>query len=128
VFRLAADAVVLLHLAFIAFILLGGFLALRWPWVALIHLPLAIWGVLVQWMSWICPLTPLENSLRSLAGAPRYEGGFVEHYILPALYPAGMGPQLHIVLGAVVLGANAVSYGMLLFRLLSQRRVARRLD
>lgn len=115
-FGLLADAVVVLHLAFIAFIVAGGFLALRWPRAAWLHLPVAAWGVVVHWMGWICPLTPLENWLRARAGEARYQSGFVEHYIIPVLYPAGYGPRLAFVLGAIVLGANAVIYALVLSR------------
>ena len=124
-FRVLADAVVVLHLLFIAFILLGGLLALRWTQLVWVHLPLSAWGVLVQWMSWICPLTPLENSLRARAGDPTYGGGFVEHYLLPVLYPVGIGQRTHIVLGVIVLGTNAVIYSLLLARLRARHRIAR---
>lgn len=115
-FGLLADAVVFVHLAFIAFIVAGGLLALRWPWAAWLHLPLAVWGVVVHWMGWICPLTPLENWLRQRAGGTGYQSGFVEHYIIPVLYPAGYGPRLALVLGAVVLGTNVVIYALVLRR------------
>ncbi len=115
-FRLLADTVVVIHLAFIAFIVGGGLLALRWPRLAWVHLPIATWGVVVQWMCWTCPLTPLENWLRHRAGKTPYEGGFVEHHVIPILYPSGFGPRLQVVLGAVVLGANFIIYATVLRR------------
>jgi hypothetical protein len=124
VFRVLANAVVVVHLLFIAFILLGGLFALRWTRLAWIHLPLGAWGVLVQWMSWICPLTPLENSLRARSGEPTYDEGFVEHYLVPVLYPVGIGQRTHIVLGVIVLGTNAVIYALLLARLRARHRIA----
>lgn len=115
-FSLLADAVVVLHLAFIAFIVAGGLLALRWPRLAWLHLPVAAWGVLVHWMGWICPLTPLENWLRARAGAATYQRGFVEQYLVPVLYPASYGPRLSLALGAAVLAANALAYALVLWR------------
>ncbi len=120
-YRLLADAVVFLHLAFIAFIVFGGILALRWPWFAWVHLPLAFWGVVVQWMRWICPLTPLENWFRAHGGGRAYREGFVEHYLMPVLYPVGIGPRLHIALGALVLGMNALIYAVVLVRMRRKR-------
>jgi hypothetical protein len=121
-FGLLADAVVFLHLAFVLLILLGGLLVLRWPWFAWVHLPLAAWGVLVQSMSWICPLTPLENWLRARAGGAPYQGGFVEHSVIPVLYAAAVGPRLHWVLGALVLGVNGLVYGAVVLRARRPRR------
>jgi hypothetical protein len=108
----AADAVVLLHLAFIAFVLLGALLVLRWPRLAWLHLPAALWGLVVEWTGWICPLTPLENALRHAAGEPGYDVGFVERYIVPLIYPAGLTRDTQLLLGAVVLVVNAVAYGL----------------
>jgi hypothetical protein len=122
VFQLLADAVVLVHFLFIAFILFGGLLALRRPRFALLHLPIAVWGVLVQWMSWICPLTPLENLLRARSGRAEYTGGFIEHYLLPILYPAALGPRLHTILGLAVLVANTIIYAAIVLRLRARRQ------
>jgi Protein of Unknown function (DUF2784) len=116
VFHLLADAVVLLHLGFILFMMIGGLLVLRWPRTAWLHLPIALWGVLVQWMSWTCPLTPLERWFRAAAGATTYSGGFVQHYVVPVLYPLGIGLPGHLALGLAVLGANALIYGAFLRR------------
>ena len=108
--RLAADAVLLLHLGFILFVLLGGLLALRWRWAPMLHLPAAAWGVYVELSGGLCPLTPLENRLRSAAGEAGYTGGFIEHYLLALIYPAGLTPQIQYVLAAVVVGVNGLAY------------------
>ena len=115
--RLAADALVLLHLLFILFVLAGGLLVLRWPRLALLHLPSAAWGAAVELLHLYCPLTPLENRLRQAAGQACYDGGFVEHYLIPLIYPAGLTPQLQIWLGGGVLLVNGIIYAWLLARL-----------
>jgi hypothetical protein len=107
---LAADALVVLHLAFVAFVVLGGLLLLRWPRLAWVHLPAALWGAWIEFAGWICPLTPLENRLRGQAGQPGYSTSFVEHYLLPVLYPAALTRELQWLLGGVVIGVNAVVY------------------
>jgi len=117
-YRLLADGVVAVHALFIVFVVLGGFLAWRWRWVAALHLPCAAWGVLIEFRHWICPLTPLENHLRAKAGAQGYEGGFIEHYLLPVIYPGGLTPQAQLVLGGAALAVNLVAYGVLVRRLL----------
>src|ERR687889_2933712 len=89
-YRALADAVLVLHLAFVLFVVLGGLLVLRWPRLAWLHLPAAIWGVLIEFAGFVCPLTPLEVGLRRLGGEAGYEGGFIEHYLTGALYPAGL--------------------------------------
>ena len=108
--RLAADAVLLLHLGFILFVLLGGLLALRWRWAPLLHLPAAAWGVYVELSGGLCPLTPLENRLRSAAGEAGYTGGFIEHYLLALIYPAGLTHEIQYVLAAIVVGVNGLAY------------------
>ncbi|MGL4318823.1 MAG: DUF2784 domain-containing protein [Pseudomonas sp.] len=126
IWRLAADAVVLVHLAFILFVLFGGLLVLRWRWLALLHLPAAAWGVAVELLHLYCPLTPLENSLRRAAGEVGYPGGFVEHYLIPLIYPAGLTPQIQLGLGALVLVINLAVYICLLVGWLRRRKVADR--
>src|SRR4026209_2900188 len=96
-YRGLADAVVMIHLLFAAFVVLGGFLAWRWPRVTWVHFPAAVWGVAIEFGGWICPLTPLENALRARAGLAGYSGGFVEHYLLPALYPVGLTASQRVV-------------------------------
>ena len=93
---------------------LGGLLVLRWRRAAWVHLPAAVWGVVIEWAGWICPLTPLENQLRKLGGEAGYPGGFVEHYVLPALYPAGLTREVQLALGILVIVLNAVVYSLVL--------------
>ena len=116
-YRLLADAVVAFHGLFILFVVFGGFVAWRWRWVAALHLPCAVWGILIEFRGGICPLTPLENSLRVRAGQAGYSGGFIEHYLLPAIYPSGLTPRIQIVLGSAVLVMNAFAYAVLIRRL-----------
>ena len=115
-YRLAADALVLAHGAFILFVVFGGLLALRWRWMALLHAPAAVWGVLVEAAGWMCPLTPLEVSLRIAAGEAGYSGGFVAHYLLPAIYPAGLTRGIQFALAALVLTINLAVYAVVLRR------------
>ena len=116
IFRWLADGVALFHAAFVLFVILGGLLVLRWPRIAWLHVPAAIWGVLIEYSGWICPLTPLENTLRERAGQAGYSGGFIEHYVLGALYPAGLTRGVQFVLGAVVVIINGLVYGSLWMR------------
>lgn len=108
-----ADLVVLLHLGFVGFVTLGGLLALRWRRAPLLHLPALVWGVWIEISGGICPLTPLENRLREQAGGTVYSGGFVEHYILPVLYPAGLTRHTQFVLAGLVLAVNLAVYAVL---------------
>jgi len=117
-FRVAADLLVLLHLAFIIFVVAGGFTVFKWPWMAMFHLPAATWGALIEFKGWICPLTPWENSLRRLAGGQGYSEGFIEHYILPFIYPPGLTRDIQTTLGAIVVVINLLIYGVLLYRLI----------
>jgi hypothetical protein len=114
--RVLADLVVGLHALFVVFVVAGGLLALRWPWVAAAHLPAAVWGALIEFQGGICPLTPLEKSLRAAAGQTGYDGGFIEHYVLPVLYPAGLTRGVQLVLGSLVIVVNLVVYGLLIRR------------
>lgn len=116
VYRVAADAVVVFHLVFILFVLFGGLLVLRRPWLALLHVPAIAWGAAVEFLHLYCPLTPLENALRASAGEQGYDGGFVEHYLIPLIYPAGLTPGIQLWLGSVVLLVNVFVYGVLLVR------------
>jgi hypothetical protein len=109
-YRWVADAVVLIHVAFVVFVIVGGFLAIRWHRLLWVHVPMAIWGVLIEYAGWICPLTPLENSLRSKAGEAPYTGDFINHYLLRALYPAGLTPRVQLVLGSIALAVNLFAY------------------
>lgn len=115
-YRLLADALVVLHLAFVAFVVLGGLLVLRRPRLAWVHLPVAVYGMLIEAVGWVCPLTPLENRFRVLGGLTAYEGDFVGRYLLPVLYPAGLTRETQWLLAVVVLAVNAAVYGRLLLR------------
>ncbi|HEX2190207.1 MAG TPA: DUF2784 domain-containing protein [Longimicrobiaceae bacterium] len=114
--RLLADAVLLVHLAFVLFVALGGLLVLRWPRLAWAHLPAAAWGALISFAGWICPLTPLEKHLRQLGGQAGYEGGFVEHYVVALIYPSGLTRELQVALGVGVIVVNVAVYARLLAR------------
>jgi hypothetical protein len=109
-YRFLADLVVLLHTGFVLFVVLGGLLALRWPRAVWLHLPAALWGAGIEFLAGVCPLTPLENHLRHLGGEAGYAGGFVEHYILPVLYPAGLTRGLQLAIGTFVVAFNLVIY------------------
>jgi len=109
-YRLLADLTVVVHLGFVVFVVMGGFLAWRWRRLAWVHLPAAAWGALIEFRGWICPLTPLENHLRRLAGQTGYGGGFVEHYVIPVLYPAGLTTDVQLVLGTLVVVVNGAAY------------------
>jgi hypothetical protein len=109
-FRGAADLVLVVHLAFVLFVVLGGLLALRWRRVAWVHVPVALYGAAIEFVGFICPLTPLEVWLRRRGGEAGYEGGFVEHYVTAALYPSGLTREVQIALGTGVLVLNAVVY------------------
>jgi len=115
--RLLADAVLTLHLLFVLFVMLGALLVLRRPILAWIHIPAAIWGVYIEYSGRICPLTPLENSLRASGGEVGYAGGFVEHYLLRTLYPQGLTRGTQAVLGTLVLVINLAAYSALALRM-----------
>ncbi|KTB72160.1 MULTISPECIES: DUF2784 domain-containing protein [Pseudomonas] len=121
-YRVAADAVVAFHLLFIVFVLFGGLLVVSRPWLALLHVPAVAWGAAVEFLHLYCPLTPLENSLRSTAGEQGYDGGFVEHYLIPLIYPARLTPGIQLWLGGIVLLVNVSVYGLLLMRFVSRVR------
>ncbi len=109
-FLAIADLVVLIHFAFIVFVVFGGLLARRWRWIPWLHLPAVVWSILLETCGWICPLTPLENWLRLAANASEYSRGFVEQYVLPLVYPAGLTPEAQFALGLLLFLANAAIY------------------
>ncbi len=115
-FLIAAHVTLILHIGFVCFVVLGGFLAWRWRWVLFLHIPAAVWGALIEYRGWVCPLTPLENRLREEAGQAGYSGGFIEQYLLPALYPEALSREAQIVLGTFVIIINGVAYGWLIRR------------
>lgn len=110
VYTITADLVVLLHVCFVLFVLLGGFLVLWRSSLAWCHVPAVVWAAGIEFLGWVCPLTPLENMLRARGGDVAYETGFVEHYIMPILYPAALTRKMQIGLGIIVLGINMVIY------------------
>jgi hypothetical protein len=112
---LFADGVLVLHLGFILFVMLGGLLVLRWPRVAWLHVPAVLWGIYVELSGRICPLTPLENSLREAAGQAGYSGGFIEHYVTALIYPDGLSRGIQVVLAAIVVLVNGFVYWRLAF-------------
>jgi hypothetical protein len=116
IFRLLADLIVLIHLAFVVFVVLGGLLVIRWPRVLWVHLPAAAWGAWVEFAGWICPLTPLENWFRMRGGDVAYTASFVEQYLIPLLYPASLSRELQYSLGATVVVVNLLVYAMLVRR------------
>lgn len=122
VYGILADLVVLAHLAFILFAILGALLVLRWRRVIWLHIPAALWAVAIELGGWYCPLTPLENWLRVQDGTGGYRSGFVEHYILPLIYPASLTRELQFVLGALVLAINLAIYGWLILQKATKRR------
>src|SRR5712692_1868800 len=105
-FRLLADLVVLVHLAFVLFVVLGALVGLRWPVARWVHLPAALWGAWIELSGGICPLTPLENALRQRSGEAEYAGDFIGQYVLPVLYPHGLTRRIQFALAAVVGGVN----------------------
>ncbi|MFZ2540561.1 MAG: DUF2784 domain-containing protein [Gallionella sp.] len=112
-FRLAADAILLLHLAFILFAVLGAVTALWWRWTPLVHLPVAAWAFFVELTGRSCPLTYLENHLRIKAGLSGYTESFIEHYLLAIIYPAGLTREIQFVLAGVVIVVNIAIYAWL---------------
>jgi hypothetical protein len=123
-FRILADATVIVHLAFVAFVVGGGLLVARWPRVVWLHLPAVAWGAWIEFAGWLCPLTPLENWLRRQAGREVYTSSFVEHYVLPVLYPSELSREMQWALGGLVLLMNAIVY-VWLFRRRTHLRRAR---
>jgi hypothetical protein len=115
-YRIAADLLVVAHALFVVFVVLGGLLVLRWPRLAWLHLPVAVWGALIEFSGWICPLTPLENRFRRAGGEAGYSGGFIDHYIVPVLYPQGLTRGWSVVLGGAVVLINVAIYTRLLTR------------
>lgn len=117
-----ATCVLLAHAAFIAFVGLGGLAVARWPWVAWLHLPAVAWGAGISFAGAICPLTPLENSLREAAGVGGYAGGFIEHYVLGFIYPAGLTRGTQVAIGVAALAVNVAAYAWVLRRQATKRR------
>ena len=109
-YQLLANSVLLLHLAFIVFIVTGGLLVAWKPRLVWLHVPATIWGALIEFIGWFCPLTPLENHFLKLSGERGYQGGFIEHYLLPLIYPETLTPPTQFALGFFVLAINILIY------------------
>ncbi len=103
IWQALVGCVLVLHLSFIVFVMVGGFLAIRWRWLSWVHLPAAVWGTALECRGWICPLTYLENWLRHINGTTGYSGGFIEYYLIPIVYPLGLTPEIQIQVGLGVL-------------------------
>lgn len=114
--KVTADLLVLIHLAFILFVIFGGFLVLKWGKVSILHIPCVLWGALIEFRGWICPLTPLEQYFREAAGVAGYSGGFIDYYLMPVIYPEGLTAGIQVALGASVLAVNLCVYGVVLVR------------
>jgi len=112
IWRALADLVLLIHFAFIVFVIVGGFFASRWRWLPWVHLPAVAWAVVLECLGWICPLTPLENLLRQASGEAGYAGGFLEHYLVQVVYPEALTPEIQIFIGLGVLLINGLAYGV----------------
>jgi hypothetical protein len=123
-YRLSADLVLIVHLAFVLFVALGGLLVLRRPPLMWLHLPAVAWGMLIEFLGLVCPLTPLETRLRELGGGSGYEGDFIGHYIMAAIYPSGLTRGIQVALGFGALLLNMAIYSYWLFRKMRSRRRA----
>src|SRR4029078_5905658 len=107
-----ADIVVVVHVCFVFFVVFGGFLLRRWPKLIYAHVPAAMWGVLIEFGGWICPLTPLENSLRVRGVESGYRGDFIDHYLIPLRYPHGINKNIQAALGAFAFVINVIAYAL----------------
>lgn len=116
-YRILADGVLVVHLAFVVFVVAGGILVYFRPKLVWVHLPSAVWGALIEFCGWICPLTPLENYLRFRGAAGGYDDSFVGRYLISIIYPQTLTPRIQILLGMLVLGVNGLIYGWILYRL-----------
>jgi len=123
-YRIAADAVAVIHLVFVVFVPFGALLALKWHWIPWLHLPAAAWGLFIEITGRACPLTDLELALRSHAGEPGYAGGFIEHYLVTPVSSGGLTGETQIVLLVLVIATNTLVYGWLHVRRFRSRRPA----
>ena len=114
--KIAADFLVVIHLSFVVFVLFGGLLVLKWGKASILHIPCVLWAVLIEFRGWICPLTPLEHHFREAAGDTGYTGGFINHYLMPVIYPEGLTQGIQMALGIIVLAINLGVYGVVFFR------------
>lgn len=119
IYRLISEFIVIIHFAFIVFVITGAMLTLKWKKIIWLHIPAVIWGAAVEYGGWICPLTPWENHFRSLAGERAYRGDFIGNYLLQVIYPGGLTRDVQIILGSIVIVINALLYGILIYRLIT---------
>ena len=115
-YRVLADVVVIVHVMFIVYAVLGGLLVIRWRWTAMLHIPAFLWGMLIEAFGWICPLTPLENELRAAAGMAGYASSFIDHYLIPIVYPENLTRLIQWLLGGFLLLVNGVVYGIVIHK------------
>jgi len=108
--RILISVVILIHFAFLCFVILGAFLVVRWPRLIWFHVPAVVWGLLIEFAGVICPLTPLEKWLRSLAGQSVYAGGFINNYIISLIYPEGLTREAQMLLGVMLIAVNVIAY------------------
>ena len=120
-YNVLANAIVLAHFLFIAFVICGGLLVIRWPRFAVVHLPATVWGAIVEIFGWVCPLTPLENHFRLLAGNSSYSGDFIAQYLLPVIYPENMTITKQYIFGGIVIVINIIFYSIAIQKLLSRK-------
>jgi Protein of Unknown function (DUF2784) len=120
-YRCLADLTIAGHAAFVVFVAAGGLLVLRWPRIAWVHVPAVVWGVFIEYSGGVCPLTPIENFFRRRAGGAGYSDGFIEHYVVRLIYPAGLGRAEQIVLGTLALAVNTAVYWRVLRRAFKAR-------
>ncbi len=118
-YSFAADTLLIVHLLFIFFVIFGGLLLFKWHGLFSLHLAAVVWGVLVEFNHWICPLTHWENALRRAAGETGYESGFVEYYLVPLIYPTELTNDHQLILGSLVIAINIVIYSWLLLKIRS---------
>jgi hypothetical protein len=126
IYRLSADFVLILHFLFIGFVIFGGLLALRYAWIALVHIPSACWGAFIELTGGACPLTVIEVGLRRIAGDSGYSDSFIEHYLLPVIYPLGLTRDIQFWLAGLVVLINVAIYGGLVYRLWISGSISRR--
>ena len=123
VYPLLADLVVIWHVIFVLFAVLGGLFILKRRWWGWIHIPAFLWAGFIELTGGICPLTPLENRLRALGGGETYHGDFIAHYLIPLLYPDSLTREIQIVLGLFVILLNVCLYGWLWCRPKQQGKI-----
>ena len=115
-YRVLADVVVIIHFIFIVYAVLGGLLVIRWGWTAMLHIPAFLWGVLIEAFGWICPLTPLENELRAAAGIAGYSSSFIDHYLIPIVYPENLTRSIQWLLAGLLMLVNGIVYGIVIHK------------